>query len=115
MIANLTPALKGTFLAAGLSSSLLILISKNVWLSNPDFSFLSQNQRFLISQRGLVENLLIPLIIALLTATMAFLFSRLQRRLSDSTLARRMAEFFLVGGYLGVTTLTILAASILAY
>jgi hypothetical protein len=94
---------KGTFAASLISTLLLFFIYKASLRGNYGGSFFQRNLLPYLSRAGLVEDIVAPILIALLTTFLVVFFRKFQLHLNEKKSTRRIAEFFLVGGYLGLT------------
>ena len=95
--------INGTFLASLVSAFLLFFAFKSSIRRDYDGSGFQKYLLPYISRAGLVEDVIAPILIASLTVLLVVFFKKFQLHLNQNHVGRKIAQFFLVGGYLGLT------------
>lgn len=106
---------KGTFVASLASTLLLFFAFKSGIRADYDGSVFQKYLLPYFSRAGLVEDLIAPVLIACLTALLVVFFKKFQLHLNKYHVGRKVAQFFLVGGYLGLAVNAVMLCLLFSY
>ena len=107
--------IKGTFAASLVSAFLLFFAFKSSIRRDYDGTVLQKYALPYLSRAGLVEDVIAPILIACLTALLVVFFKKFQLELKQNHAGRKIAQFFLVGGYLGLAVNAVMLCLLLSY
>ena len=105
----------GTFVASLVSTFLLFFVFKSAIRSDYDGTVFQKYVLPYLSRAGLVEDVIAPILIACLTALLVVFFKKFQLLLDQKHAVRKIAQFFLVGGYLGLAVNAVMLCMLFSY
>ena len=115
MLNNVPTYVRGTFTASLLTCFGLVVAVQNLFVNSEETNRLKFTLRFLASRRGLVEALLVPIFVALATGMLVYLTGKIRLTLTSHAISRRVSLFFLIGAYLGFSSVGVIALDFLAF
>lgn len=115
MLKDVPNSVRGTFTASLLTCFGLVLAVQNLLINSAETNRLKFTLSFLASRRGLVEAFLIPIFVALATGVLVYLTCKIRFALNSHAFSRRVSLFFLIGAYLGLSSVGVMALDFLAF
>jgi hypothetical protein len=107
--------IKGTFVASLVSVFLLAFAFKSSIRRDYDGTVFQKYILPYLSRAGLVEDVIAPILIAGLTSLLVVFFKKFQFHLNQNQVRRNVAQFFLVGGYLGLAVNVVMICLLFSY